>query len=427
MQIKEEYLRYALHLYRQQLSDPRLNKRITFKTTRHLFDAITTDHGIPEDKKTMYLRHLADSDGQCTLDLLQRETTALYHIVPQRTEYEHMSLSEYLKDAHDCVLQQLRARNLNEEISLTEFMDSSVFLVRRPPDSHIPTQQALESRDWMLGILSTSVIRTILHQKEPEVSMELVFGAYRYGECEQERILLTDIDEQIRQDWGNVGGTKGSNCVVEERHLTQAIHDLKQIPKNLVYQPVSGYTLDREAEALQILGRRDQKPVELKSSQMRLYKNDGDGDCLYLALSHFFPIDWKTIKHTIFEKLESVGKHGKLDGMLLRDWVRTEVLAPVGMSDVKNLSVEDYIKYQREPNKWGGTVELLATHALYNRTIYIFVPVPSQPKYRFHIQFGASPTTVDGWNECITLLYSRDSHYEAIKSDGLENLMSSSQ
>jgi len=248
MPLNKDFLLTELLSYREQCTADNPNKRRLFQKSRYLVDAIANHADIDAgETRNALLNYLQISDNMYALHLLdRRDREALHYFVPNSEDSGYMSFSEYIKDVHDSVLQQLRKRNWNDEISLTDFLDRSMFLFRPPSGNTLPKEQVhTGTTDWMFGMLPSALVRKIVDQKEPADLMGLVFGAYRYGEHDQERVLITDMDTTIRRDWGKVGGAKGPDCAVNESDLTNAIHKLKQIPKNLVYQPV-----DHEPKAL---------------------------------------------------------------------------------------------------------------------------------------------------------------------------------
>jgi len=151
--------------------------------------------------------------------------------------------------------------------------------------------------------------------------------------------------------------------------------------------------------------------------------NPGAGNCLYLALEFYIGGKlWETIKEEIMIQLARVNasKEAKstehtVNGHWLEDWCRTPALGPHGypQQQLQNLTGKEYVEYQRQAGKWGGTIEIWTASEIYHRTI-IVVSQPSPNYYETIFIAGARPKTKKDWEDCIVLLFDGGAHYEAL-------------
>ena len=330
----------------------------------------------------------------------------------------------------------------DEDTQIDEFIKTAVAAQEQDE------KQWLELLTKMGQGCDQSVLDQAKHQKTNVARKEWLLENIAEGSDSVVQDAMENINVVHNEHW-----VKPMMNFFDDKNLLASTHDLPTTPipplkLAATKRPTSKQTND-DAQSLKeqlqtIVGEASQKdgaePMDEEGghklgtdqvtlSKWRAVRNPGGGNCLYHSINFFLAAkETDDVKEDIMTYLEKVvnDECTKLNGHNLEHWCQTEVLGPHEFNgyvpdeeepvELEDLTGAQYVRYQRQPNKWGGTIEIWAAAAVYNMTIVVVKKVPKkQNDYISIFIVGDIPDGELDLSKCIVLEFISYGHYQALK------------
>ncbi|KRX01602.1 Chromo domain protein [Pseudocohnilembus persalinus] len=251
-------------------------------------------------------------------------------------------------------------------------------------------------KQWRKGqpIKINNRIDVQYQDKEGRIKQWLEALVEKIDEEDNDRIFVHFIDyKRIYDQWVNL---KDESRVAEVGTYSKA-HGRASLEKNNPkYQKI-------QKEFIQILKKKEKEfKSDLKNIDFEIYEVEGDGNCLFRAISH-------QIYGT--EKYHQEIRNICLDYIMInKNYFKDFIIG-----GVRNF--EDYIQWKRSDKVWGDNLEIQALREIYERPIQIYA-YSNEPMRTFS-EIGESQQ-----HEPIRLSYHGQCHYNSIVTKKYNNQQS---
>jgi OTU-like cysteine protease len=131
----------------------------------------------------------------------------------------------------------------------------------------------------------------------------------------------------------------------------------------------------------------------------RVIQTKRDGSCMFQCLGYWLNRDHLQVRKKIHSFLSK--SNLTIHGMSISDWVLFET----------DLTLDAYLKKLKEPNTWGGELELYAASEIFESDIFVWEKEPNNDLYKLKYEFSNKKSST---KDSCHLLYVDGNHYDIL-------------